>query len=155
MCLSKYFFFLALGLISINLKAQHVSFSGAIKDSATNETLPFVNIYLYSKADTLKTVTGLDGDFIFQKIDSGTYKLKIKFVGYLKIDSAINLANNIADFEVKLISAPIDTLWAYRSFGVNKEKANRDIKNGFLYLYLPGGIVGSPELKGDKKFQEK
>ncbi len=141
----------------ISIHSQKIIVTGSVEDSVTKEKLPFIKVQLLNSSDTLSIQTDLEGEFQFENLDSGTYSLMVNYVGYSIYDSSFKLNKTNRNFDVYL---DLDTNrnWVQisnKNFGINKYKAKKDIKNGLLYLYLPGGFVGSPELNGDKLFQEK
>ncbi|MFN3873180.1 MAG: TonB-dependent receptor domain-containing protein [Ignavibacterium sp.] len=59
--------------------------SGFVLDSATNSALPFANITLHLKSDSVFVTgasTDLEGKFELNNISEGEYYLKVSFVGY-------------------------------------------------------------------------
>lgn len=63
-----------------------VTVSGLIKDKASNEALPFVNVVLKTEADSAfvtGTVTDLDGRFSVSSVSPGNYFLEVSYVGYV------------------------------------------------------------------------
>ncbi len=66
-------------------KAQNSGISGHITDETSGEPLEYANIAVYS-ADDSKLVSGgitdVKGDFKVEKLEAGTYFIKIHFLGY-------------------------------------------------------------------------
>lgn len=83
--LSVYFFGVMMITGVVNAQAPKVILSGSIKDAQTKTVLPFVNITLKTKKDSLfvaGTITGEDGRFLLSGINSGNYLLTYSYIGY-------------------------------------------------------------------------
>ena len=67
--------------------AQEVK--GRIMDAGTGDPLDFVNVALYNQKNNNKLEAGitsdLEGNFLLNNIKTGTYELKISYVGYNEI----------------------------------------------------------------------
>jgi hypothetical protein len=72
-----------------NAQGQSATLRGHIYDEATGEAVPFCNILL--TGTDLRTVTDLDGFFVFTDIPIGSYSLEASFIGYDTITSAVTL----------------------------------------------------------------
>jgi hypothetical protein len=90
-----------LGLLffSFGLWAQKssVNVSGTIKDKASGNTLPFVNIVLKKMADSLfmaGTISNDDGLFTLSNVKPGDYLLEVSYLGYKKISSPLFIGSN-------------------------------------------------------------
>jgi hypothetical protein len=90
-----------LGLLffSFGLWAQKssVNVSGTIKDKASGNTLPFVNIVLKKMADSLfiaGTISNDDGLFILSNVKPGDYLLEVSYLGYKKNSSPLFIGSN-------------------------------------------------------------
>ncbi|MBV7530883.1 TonB-dependent receptor domain-containing protein [Chitinophaga sp. sic0106] len=65
--------------------AQQATVSGIIKDAATREPMPFVNISLLTTSDTSlvkATITAEQGRFQLQNVRQGSYLLMASYLGY-------------------------------------------------------------------------
>ncbi len=69
------------------------SISGKVTDSQTGEPLPGANIIIQNTL--LATTSGNDGSFLFQKLKTGEYTLKVTFIGYSTAEKAVNADKNI------------------------------------------------------------
>ncbi len=71
----------------LNVMAQEVK--GRIMDAGTGDPLDFVNVALYNQKNNNKLEAGitsdLEGNFLLNNIKTGTYELKISYVGYNEI----------------------------------------------------------------------
>ncbi|RXF71256.1 outer membrane beta-barrel protein [Arcticibacter tournemirensis] len=66
--------------------AEAGQLSGKVTDADTGESLEYAVVTLYRKPDnsiTKSTKTDEDGQFRFENIPTGTYRVKISYVGYL------------------------------------------------------------------------
>lgn len=71
------------------VSAQTASLRGHVFNEATGEAVPFSNIVL--AGTTLRTVTDLDGFFVFSDIQPGTYSLESTFIGYDTLRTSVTL----------------------------------------------------------------
>jgi len=78
---------------------------GTITDKATGETLPFVNLVLIQNGtQKAGTASNLDGEFIINSIQPGSYQLKVSFVGYKKYQvNGILIKSNKITFQNVLL----------------------------------------------------
>lgn len=80
--------FLLISLVSLFAQVQ---MRGTISGKEADKTIPisFANIVLYSYADSTKmvagTVTDLDGNYLFENLKIGRYKLVISYMGYITL----------------------------------------------------------------------
>lgn len=91
--------------INLNAQSDISSVSGKITDN-NGEELIGANVTLLQPDETVfrTTLTDIVGDFFFDKIPTGTYKLRVEFIGYKKVNQNINLNNTPLDLKViKLI----------------------------------------------------
>ncbi|MEB2780541.1 TonB-dependent receptor [Algoriphagus sp. C2-6-M1] len=90
--------------ITLQAQAQVYSIAGSVKNGDDGTTFPGVTIILESVKDSTMiqgAVTNLDGAFILNNIDPGTYNLKMKFIGYEEIIKPVSIKNqniNIGEF---------------------------------------------------------
>lgn len=72
-----------------------LSLEGKIKDQATGQVLPFVNVLLYQASDTTKlyvgTITDKVGHYSFEKLTPGAYYIRISSVGYATYQQGLRL----------------------------------------------------------------
>ena len=62
---------------------SQVSVKGTLKDSGSNELIPFANISLMQEGEIITgSTTNLKGEFAFKNIPEGTYNINFSFVGY-------------------------------------------------------------------------
>lgn len=84
--------FLLLFLASTKLVAQNSSIEGIIFDRSAASTLEFASVSLYKLADSVLVngqMADASGKFKFEKLQAGTYFIKIQFVGYNTLKSSI------------------------------------------------------------------
>ena len=70
------------------------SIYGVITDKATGEPMRASGVELYNNLSTLitKTVTGNEGQYEFDKLESGSYKLKVTISGYQDISYNVEVS---------------------------------------------------------------
>ena len=84
----------------ITLSAQQQgqgSVSGTIIEKTSNKPLEFANVILRSNTDSTKfqgTVTGSKGEFSFDKVSFGNYKVIYSFIGFDKVESPSFVLNS-------------------------------------------------------------
>lgn len=80
----------SIAMITTNLFSQ-VQMRGTISDIENGQKAPleFVNVVLYSYADSTKmiagTITDLNGNYVFENLEIGRYRLVISSVGYVTL----------------------------------------------------------------------
>jgi hypothetical protein len=64
-----------------------------VRDSITHETVPYASVFLRTLQDSTLQAgsTGKEGALVFQKLNSGDYKLHITAIGYQTLDTLISL----------------------------------------------------------------
>ncbi len=83
-------FIALIAMITTNLFSQ-VQMRGTISDIENGKKTPleFVNVVLYSYADSTKmiagTITDLNGNYVFENLEIGRYRLVISSVGYVTL----------------------------------------------------------------------
>ena len=93
------FFFIIL-LSHINLSAQQQglgSVSGVIFEKTSNKPLEFANVIIRNNSDSSKfqgTVTGSKGEFTFDKLAFGEYRIIYSFIGFDKVESPVFVLNS-------------------------------------------------------------
>jgi len=84
----------------INLSAQQQgqgSISGTIFEKTYNKPLEFANVILKNNFDSTKfqgTVTGRKGEFSFDKLPFGNYKIIYSFIGFDKVETPVFTLNS-------------------------------------------------------------
>lgn len=102
--------FLLLFLISTKIFAQSSAIEGIAFDKAAAAALEFASVSLYKSADSVLLngqMADASGKFKFEKLQAGTYFIKVQFVGYNTFKSSvINLSAgqklNIGRLELSL-----------------------------------------------------
>ncbi|MCX7834282.1 MAG: TonB-dependent receptor [Ignavibacteria bacterium] len=93
-------------LSSVSLFAQSYNVSGSVKSLKTGEFLSDAIISLFP-AD-LTTTSGSFGEFIFKKVPSGKYTLKVNLIGYEPYTEEINVNQNTS-LNINLVSLGFTT----------------------------------------------
>jgi hypothetical protein len=108
------------------LESAFITYKSRYRYSTTNEKGKFEYVYKIRKKDTIE-------------------KIEISALGYKNIDTIINVTKS-KKYEFEFIMKP--------RFGINREKALEDIKNGKINILISSGIA--PVIyKSDEKFSKK
>ena len=93
----KYLYTLTLLLFFQLVNAQDFQIKGTVKDSTTQEVLPYANVILKNPSDSiLRTdITNSEGQFTLEKVEKGQYTLHISFVGFTPYIDSIDLDANL------------------------------------------------------------
>ncbi|MEM1095701.1 MAG: carboxypeptidase-like regulatory domain-containing protein [Bacteroidota bacterium] len=95
--------FLAL-LLPLAAQAQSVALEGTVRDAATAEPLPGVNVYL---AQTLiGTTTDRDGYFVLPQLERGQYEVVFSFVGYTARTTTLAVDGSQDTLQVRVALQP-------------------------------------------------
>lgn len=81
---------------TINISAGNYIIKGYVKDSISNEGLPFSNIRLIRQSDSAfvkGAITDETGKFVLENIEKGTYWVLASYMGYIKKEKLITLNN--------------------------------------------------------------
>ena len=84
----------------IDLSAQNQgqgSVSGIIIEKVSNKPLEFANVIIRSNSDSSRfqgTVTGSKGEFTFEKLTYGEYKISYSFIGFDKVETPVFVLNS-------------------------------------------------------------
>jgi hypothetical protein len=76
---------------STTLWSQSTILRGHIYDQVTGEAIPFGGVWL--EGTTNRTVTDVDGFFVFSNLSGGTYTLVANYIGYDTLRSEITIAS--------------------------------------------------------------
>ncbi|MDD4754832.1 MAG: TonB-dependent receptor [Prolixibacteraceae bacterium] len=100
--------FLSVMFFPFNLLAQQnsVNVSGIMKEKATGETLPFVNIILKKQADSLfvaGTISNDNGLFTISNVKPGDYLLEVSYIGLKKYSTPLFVGSNSKYINIGLI----------------------------------------------------
>jgi outer membrane receptor protein involved in Fe transport len=92
--------FTILVLSFINLSAQQQGLgivSGIIIEKTSNKPLEFANVIIKNNSDSSKfqgTITGSKGQFSFEKLPFGNYKIIYSFIGFEKVETPVFALNS-------------------------------------------------------------
>ena len=92
--MKRNFWAIALLIVSSPTWAQEASISGTLRDAVSNEPMIFTNCVLLRQQDSTfiqGTTSNDDGAFLFSKVDSGSYLLRVTAVGYETYWQRINV----------------------------------------------------------------
>jgi hypothetical protein len=83
-----------------NLSAQQQargSVSGIILERTSNKPLEFANVIIRNNSDSTwfrGTATGIKGEFTFEKVPSGEYRLTYSFIGFDNVETPVFVLNS-------------------------------------------------------------
>lgn len=163
---------LCIGLLLLfataNIKAQS-SFSGSVKDSATNESLISAYIKLTQLPDsiTYAQVTDLNGLFSFNLKSEAEYLVEISYLGYKTYSKTIYIDNKkpfllnvklaIDNKKLKEISIETEAIAVQQKgdtteYNAKSYKVNPDANTSDLIKKMPGVIVenGTVQAQGEE-----
>ena len=83
--------------------ATTTAVKGTIADEKSGEALVGVEIKL--EGTDLKTYSDFDGNFSFNNVKSGEYKLVANYISYEKETKTLNISPNMNDLKIKLHSS--------------------------------------------------
>jgi iron complex outermembrane recepter protein len=89
----KIIFLMMMTALSFSVRGQFV-ITGRVYDSATNQVLPGANLKLQPSGKV--AVTDQFGNFRFENVSSGTFELKVTYVGYEVKTQSIEVSENQA-----------------------------------------------------------
>ena len=92
---------------SYTLYGQKASITGSVVDSLTKDALIGANVYIVGTS--LGSATNNEGSFILKNINTGSYKIKISYIGYESKEIAIDLPDPI-NYDKGLISLNYTTI---------------------------------------------
>ncbi|MBR3529617.1 MAG: TonB-dependent receptor [Bacteroidales bacterium] len=130
----KQIIFAILMMAAAGLSAQTATTSsvkGSLADSKSNEPLRYVNCVLLHAADSAfayGTTTDDHGDFTFRKVESGSYLLRVSFVGYqtqwqpVRVDGNVNLGR-VAMSKVSTVLGTVTVSAEKPLYAVDGEKS--------------------------------
>jgi len=95
--------FATLFCISAGLFAQSYTVSGTVTNKQTGEPLHSAVVELDGKGgQKLKTLSGLNGAFVFKNVQAGDYEVETEYVGFKKIEVNISVPGNAANVQLGL-----------------------------------------------------
>lgn len=149
-------------LWSFSASAQHYSISGTVRTANTREPIPDAIIYLQETG--LWAVADNKGYFEIQKIQAGTYTIKVSCLGFVPYENKMNINKDFSSlfFDLKSQNLSIDevTVTANASSGDMNTVKNIDrtaldhlqmINISDITSLLPGGVTRNPNLMNDNR----
>ena len=143
--------FIIASLFSIvNVTAFAGDIKGHVYDKNSREQLIGANILLEPSGK--KIISSLDGGFIFRNIGGGKFKLSVTYVGYIKLDTTIELNGN-ENLNVNLYLLPVQTnlssvVVVSGGNGASDEFAKRreQVANNIINVMSANAIAISPDI---------
>lgn len=145
---------LLLLLLLIPGLAQAQSIRGSLLDSAEKAPLVGANVILTHLPDSAQryAIAGITGDFAFQDLEPGTYRLKTSYIGYQPLQRTVRVAEKDVNLGTLYLSAGVElqelevTEQALRAIqkgdttelNAGAYKANPDATAGQLLEKMPG-----------------
>lgn len=82
-----------------------ITISGLVKDSLTNQSLPFLNVQLKTQTETFitGTVTNEEGRFTLTDVKPGNFLVEFSYLGYIKKTQAIYVGSSTAFIDLSTI----------------------------------------------------
>lgn len=147
------------GLSVVIAKSQHISLKGKVADKSDNSPVVGATVKLVSVRDSAQVklvVSDKSGNFVFNNLNTGGYRLFITFSGYEKIEQRVNLqASNITplnfsiaktvtslgDVTVVAKAAPARQKGDTTEYSAGQFKVNPDATAEDMIKKLPGVTV--------------
>lgn len=77
--------------------------SGSVADEISGESLVGVEVKI--EGTDLKTYTDFDGNFVFENVKPGEYKIVTNYISYKKTSELLNVSTRENDVKIKLQSS--------------------------------------------------
>jgi Outer membrane protein beta-barrel family/CarboxypepD_reg-like domain len=151
---------LLFSLASIIAKSQDISLKGKVGDKGDNSAVVGATVKLVSVRDSSQVklvVSDKNGNFVFNNLNTGGYKLYISFTGYEKVEQRVNLqasnltplsfsiakvATDLGDVTVVAKAAPARQKGDTTEYSAGQFKVNPDATAEDMIKKLPGVTVG-------------
>ena len=139
---------MAATVLCVPITAMAGVISGKVVDSSTDEPMEYVNVTL-SNATTGKelpvgTMSGGDGSFMLSDIPTGSYKVKLSFVGYNAafVDAVLRSSNESLDLNVVELSENTHILDEVEVVGVDEDGEVSLRGNSSVTIWINGRPSG-------------
>jgi hypothetical protein len=150
---------LLFSLCAVIAKSQNISLKGKVADANDKSPVVAATVKLVSVRDSAQVklvVTDKNGNFVFNNLNTGGYRLFISFSGYEKIEQRVNLqASNItplnfsiskvvtslSDVTVVAKAAPARQKGDTTEYSANQFKVNPDATAEDMIKKLPGVTI--------------
>lgn len=127
---------------------------GSVLDKSSKIAVPLARVIITTSDTIFQTDTDFEGNFSFEIRSTDSIKINVKGMAYHSFDTTIYNFQEISSLTIKISKDHLNQgHFILSSF--NKHSALQDIKNDEVKLLLPGGIISSPRLAGDAKFEKK
>lgn len=95
---------------SYHVKITIASLSGRITEAKTGKPLPGVTVHLENTSGSLEKATGNDGNYLFDAVAPGSYKLTVTNVGFIKQSKDIYITDGQAQVQNFVLTEEIAQL---------------------------------------------
>ena len=99
--ISRFYLIIAFLLFASFASAQNAILKGRITDGASNEPLP--GAYIHFDGLNKGAISDAFGNFEFDKLSPGAYKIKVKYVGFEEFEKEINISSG----QVVILNIPL------------------------------------------------
>lgn len=141
-------------------KGQDISLKGKVADKGDNSAVVGATVKLVSARDSSQSkmvVTDKAGNFTFNNLNAGGYRIQISFTGYEKVEQRVNLqasnitplsfniakvATDLGDVTVVAKAAPARQKGDTTEYSAGQFKVNPDATAEDMIKKLPGVTVG-------------
>nr|WKN39947.1 TonB-dependent receptor [Tunicatimonas sp. TK19036] len=110
--MSKHYFFVLFLFITFQAYSQQSEIQGTVKSATDEMGLPGATVILEKTSDatTKGVVTDINGKFRIASVDTGQYKLRIQFIGFVPLEKNIHLQKSSVDLGNIMLSEETTTL---------------------------------------------
>ncbi|PNQ74022.1 TonB-dependent receptor [Hanstruepera neustonica] len=90
-------FFITILVLTTSFVMGQVNISGTVSDT-NGETLPGVNVII--SGTTQGAVSDIDGNFVIENVEDGTYTIQASFLGYANVNSSVEVSGNDVTLDI-------------------------------------------------------
>ena len=84
------------------LYSQNINLTGKITDSQSGDPLIGANVIIDGNGLNTGAATDFNGDYIVEGVPSGSYKIKVSYIGYSDFTTELNISSESSTFDAKL-----------------------------------------------------
>ncbi|HBG69366.1 MAG: hypothetical protein A2W93_16065 [Bacteroidetes bacterium GWF2_43_63] len=125
-----------LSMVSIVFAQDTFVLKGKAINAGTLEPVPFVLVTMEGMEMHTHQYSGFDGEFIFENLLPGNYRLYGQYFHFYKFDTALTVTGNIEQFILPQVrDSSLGEYWLYPSH-YNSQGAISDIENNTMRIIL-------------------